>query len=186
MFSFCEIFKNTFFTEHLWWLLLCLVEKENISETILQPFANFSKIFIPFFLQSPGKYWNKEKDLFYHCFWFVTWLENFFNLIFAMWIKIRSHVGATALKMKFSINDFVSKCDQIRRKLLIWPHLLKKSLMENFCFLCSEQPHIWFITLLYSFIANVERSSGHYNSGSGRNPHLASNSSSSGQNIDGM
>ena len=186
MFSFCEIFKNTFFTEHLWWLLLCLVEKENISETILQPFPNFSKIFIPFFLQSPGKYWNKEKDLFYHCFWFVTWLENFFNLIFAMWIKIRSHVGATALKMKFSIKDFVSKCDQIRRKLLIWPHLLKKSLMENFRFLCSEQPHIWFITLLYSFIANVERSSGHYNSGSGRNPHLASNSSSSGQNIDGM
>ena len=36
--------------------------------------------------------------------------------------------------MKFSINDFFSKCDQIRRKLRIWSHLLNKSLMENFIF----------------------------------------------------
>ena len=36
--------------------------------------------------------------------------------------------------MKFSINDFFSKCDQIRRKLWIWSHLLKKSLIENFIF----------------------------------------------------
>ena len=34
--------------------------------------------------------------------------------------------------MKLSINDFFSKCDQIRRKLRIWSHLLKNSLMENF------------------------------------------------------
>ena len=33
---------------------------------------------------------------------------------------------------QFSINDFFSKCDQIRRKLQIWLHLLKKSLVENF------------------------------------------------------
>ena len=36
--------------------------------------------------------------------------------------------------MKFSSKDFSSKCDQIRRKLRIWPHLLEKSLMENFNF----------------------------------------------------
>ena len=30
--------------------------------------------------------------------------------------------------------DFFSKRDQIRRKLRIWSHLLKKSLMENFIF----------------------------------------------------
>ena len=30
-----------------------------------------------------------------------------------------------AQKMKFSIKDFFSKCDQIRRKLRIWSHLLK-------------------------------------------------------------
>ena len=33
----------------------------------------------------------------------------------------------TAQKRKFSIKDFFSKCDQIRRKLRIWSHLLKKS-----------------------------------------------------------
>ena len=33
--------------------------------------------------------------------------------------------------MMFCIKDFFSKCDQIRRKLRTWPHLLKKSLMEN-------------------------------------------------------
>ena len=33
--------------------------------------------------------------------------------------------------MKFSIKDFFSKCDQIRRFLQICSHLLKKSLMEN-------------------------------------------------------
>ena len=37
----------------------------------------------------------------------------------------------TAQKMKFSITDFSSKCDQILR---IWWHLLKKSVMENFIF----------------------------------------------------
>ena len=41
---------------------------------------------------------------------------------------------STAQKMKFSINDFVSKCDQIPSFLRIWSHLLKKSLMENFIF----------------------------------------------------
>ena len=40
----------------------------------------------------------------------------------------------TAQKIKLSIKDFFSKCDQIRRFLRIWSHLLKKSLMENFIF----------------------------------------------------
>ena len=40
----------------------------------------------------------------------------------------------TAQKMKFSFKDFFSKCNQIRRQLRIWLHLLKKSLMENFIF----------------------------------------------------
>ena len=51
----------------------------------------------------------------------------------------------TAQKMKFSIKNFSSNCDQIRRRLRIWSHLLKKSLMEKFSFLCSERPfsEIW-------------------------------------------
>ena len=36
--------------------------------------------------------------------------------------------------MKFSINAFFIKCDQIRNVLRIWSHLLKKSLTENFIF----------------------------------------------------
>ena len=46
--------------------------------------------------------------------------------------------SSTAHKMQFSIKDFISKCDQIRRKLRVWSHLLKKSLMENCIFVwCS-------------------------------------------------
>ena len=40
----------------------------------------------------------------------------------------------TTQKMKFSLKYFFSKCDQIRRKLRIFSHLLKKSLMENLIF----------------------------------------------------
>ena len=40
----------------------------------------------------------------------------------------------TAQKMKFSVTDFFSKCDQIRSFLRTWSHLLKKSVMENFIF----------------------------------------------------
>ena len=36
--------------------------------------------------------------------------------------------------MEFSIKDFLSTFDQISRKLWIWSHLMKKSLMENFIF----------------------------------------------------
>ena len=46
----------------------------------------------------------------------------------------------TAQKMKFSIKDSFSKCDQIRKKLRIWSHLLKKSLMENLIICAAEVP----------------------------------------------
>ena len=47
--------------------------------------------------------------------------------------------------MKFFIKDFFSKCDQIHRKLWIWSHLLKKSLMKNFSF-CAVNTHFhWLI-----------------------------------------
>ena len=36
--------------------------------------------------------------------------------------------------MKFSVKDFFSKCDEIRRKIGICSHLLQKSLTENFIF----------------------------------------------------
>ena len=46
---------------------------------------------------------------------------------------------------KFSINDFFSKCDQIRRTLQIWSHLLKKSLAENFIF-CAVKLFLEWLT----------------------------------------
>ena len=49
-------------------------------------------------------------------------------------ICINVPLTITAQKMKFSIKDFFSKCDQIRSFLRIWSHLLKKSLMENLIF----------------------------------------------------
>ena len=62
----------------------------------------------------------------------------------------------TAQKIKFSIKDFSSKCDQIRRKLWIWSHMLKKSLMENFIFLCSVCCTVAFIKseIIFSFQLN--------------------------------
>ena len=41
--------------------------------------------------------------------------------------------------MKFSIKEFFSECDQI----LTSSYLLKKSLMENFIFLCSDSFVEW-------------------------------------------
>ena len=48
----------------------------------------------------------------------------------------------TAQKIKFSIKDFFSKWDQIRKNLRIWSDLLKKSLMENFIF-CAVWRAYW-------------------------------------------
>ena len=59
----------------------------------------------------------------------------------------------TAQKMKFFIKDFFSKCDQSRRKLRIWLHLLKKYLMESFIF-CAvplEPDYRFFIHYVKAF-----------------------------------
>ena len=40
----------------------------------------------------------------------------------------------TLHKKKVAIEDFFSICDEIRRELRIWSHLLKKSLIESFIF----------------------------------------------------
>ena len=45
--------------------------------------------------------------------------------------------------MKYSIKDFFSKCDEIHSFLQIWSHLLKKSVMENFIFLCCEREVVY-------------------------------------------
>ena len=50
------------------------------------------------------------------------------------WKHWQNDASTLHKKMKFSIKDLFSKCDQIRRFLRIWSNLLKKSLMENFIF----------------------------------------------------
>ena len=60
------------------------------------------------------------------------------------WVSVENFQAQnTAQKMKFSIKDFFSKCDQVRSFRRIWSHLPKKSLIENFifcavCFTCGE------------------------------------------------
>ena len=48
-------------------------------------------------------------------------------------------MASTAQKIKFSVNNYFIKCDQIRRKLQIWSYLLTQSLMENFAFYAVQQ-----------------------------------------------
>ena len=63
-----------------------------------------------------------------------TYFKSLFLVVSTTWISKFECIVCTAQKMKFSIKDFFSKCDQIRRKLRIWSHLPKKYLMENFIF----------------------------------------------------
>ena len=67
-------------------------------------------------------------------------------------------------KMKFSIKNFFSKCDQIRRKLQICSHSLKKSLMQNFIFCAVLLPYmalaylktIWKHVTSYFFVPRMQ------------------------------
>ena len=64
------------------------------------------------------------------------------SLLFTIPLKLINDIqrcNYTAQKMKLSIKDLFTKCDQIGRKLWIWVHLLNKFLMENFHFLCRIQ-----------------------------------------------
>ena len=45
----------------------------------------------------------------------------------------------TARKIKSSIMDFFSKCEKTRSFLRTWPHLRKKSKMENFIFCATDE-----------------------------------------------
>ena len=77
-----------------------------------------------------------QRILFFQKIW-IDWksFRYFFILLFQHCLNPLTYkIPNTAQKTKFSIKDFFSKCDQIRRKLRIWSHFLKKSLIENFIF----------------------------------------------------
>ena len=70
-----------------------------------------------------------------HHYYNETLCTDLYKVYHNLWqTPVSELLTRTAEKMKFSINDFFSKYDQIRRKLRIWSHILKKSLMENFIF----------------------------------------------------
>ena len=89
-------------------------------------------------------------------------LEQFFRLGFSEggtvllatrlnWLGKSSSTEHCTQKMKFSIEDFFSKCDKNRSFLQIWPHLLKKSWMEKFIFRAVEVLlYLLWITILLS------------------------------------
>ena len=63
----------------------------------------------------------------------------------------RSYEETLQEKMRLSIKDFFSKCDQSRSFMRIWSHLIKKSWMENLIFCavrCREKDPWDFITIL--------------------------------------
>ena len=100
--EYCGISKNTDFKEHLWTTRIYL----------FNPFhAN-----VPFFISS----WKHQNTV------------GFVMIHGGMKKKHLPEMGFTtvieiAQKMKFSIKDFFSKCDQIRWKLRNSSYLLKKS-----------------------------------------------------------
>ena len=81
---------------------------------------------------------HSEKITCHHHHPQMTQEEGPLEMQFILWKlckrKWLARKQVTLHKMKFSIKDFFSICDQIQRKLRIWSHLLKKSLMENFIF----------------------------------------------------
>ena len=79
------------------------------------------------------------------------------NVVYLPWIETFQFRGKsfhTAQKMRFSIKDFFSKCEEIRRKLRIWSHLLKKSLIENLIF-CAVYRVLPFRIILKMFAGNM-------------------------------
>ena len=105
----------------------------------------------------------RKNDMFIDIILFLTWQLLFFCFLLPLygfvWLEIIPSPNENCViweiemklqirvlnfaeqKMKFFIKDLFSKCDQIRRKLGSWLHLLKKSLMRNFIF-CAV-PCFW-------------------------------------------
>ena len=75
--------------------------------------------------------------------------------LYTSWVQ--EGPGKKCTKMKFSIKDLFSKCDQICSFLRIWSHLLKESLIKNLIFravsnlnVFEDKFIVYMITFLYS------------------------------------
>ena len=74
-----------------------------------------------------------------------------YNIRVFDWViyRIYSYIShRTKKKIKFSIKDLFSKCNQSCISQRIWSHLLRKSLMENFILLFSKSSSSIIVLLL--------------------------------------
>ena len=92
----------------------------------------------------------------YHCGFFLLWIswitlclpvdflaENMNKKTFLLlWLDKDQRKSEIHSKIKFWSKDFFSKCDQVRRFLWNWSHLLEKSLMKNFIFCAGLRQYI--------------------------------------------
>ena len=86
---------------------------------------------------------HRDKQSLTQClFYFIFKRCNYY---LAIYLQIRN-----CTKIKFSVKDFFSKCDQIHNFLRIWSYLLKKSLMENFIFCAVRIALTFYIFLFFS------------------------------------
>ena len=98
-----------------------------------------------------------------HIYWRNSeWKTSFFvqcnerETIILIWVwKGETFTRGTTQKMKFSIKDFFSKCEQIRSFLRIWSLLLKKSLMKIFIFCAVRVEFIWGPVLIRGNVVSV-------------------------------
>ena len=95
----------------------------------------------------------------------AKYLEQIQTLVFQKNFKSRSLIwflvlgfrkrylklNYTAKKIKISIKDSFTKCDQIRNFLRVWSHSLEKSLMENFIFCAVFVMHFFKLKLIFPF-----------------------------------
>ena len=92
--------------------------------------------------RAPGTFFKEDAHNYFHAFFSKSSEHYLFKLpLVRVLLHHLSHFQKfdTAQKMKFSIKDFFNKCDQICRKLRLWLNLQRKSLKENFIFLCSAR-----------------------------------------------
>ena len=133
--SIADVSRNIHILRQFYWFSLwvrCAIFQINtnllISEQNINIFTQ-ETLFLFFILEKWLRFLSEsyfEKFIFYHIFTILTVSEI---------CNISNKYRCT--KMKFSIKNFFCKCDQIRSFLRTWLHLLKKSLMENFNYLCS-------------------------------------------------
>ena len=152
--KFCEVYQSRSFTEYFWVILIGHFRSNHrrcyIKKAVLKNSAVFTEkhlqVFSPatFLKETPAQVFSYEYCEMFKKTYFEEYLQTVASSIYLFKGYLRQkiifgHIIAqwgidAAQKMKFSIMNFLSKCDQIRRKLRIWSNLLKKSSMENFIF----------------------------------------------------